>query len=325
MKAIECTKYGNKNNLSIVEKEIPLPKDDELLIKVHFSSVTTGDWRVKSLNVPRGFKLITRLYFGFFAPRQPVLGTEFSGTVVKRGKEVNRFEIGDEVMAMTGAKMGGHSQYLCISENDNVFKVPKGVPLELAAICSFGGVTAYDFLVNRAHVEKNSEVLVIGASGAVGSMAIQIAKAKKAKVYAVCSEINFDLVKKWGAIETVSYRDDEHLKLDKKFDIIFDCFGGLSYLDLKHLLKNKGILVLISGGFFDLISAPVFSLFTNHKILAGPASEEKKDYEDVIELMNSGQIVPLIDQVFSYQSIEEAYQYIGKRNKKGSVALKMLD
>ncbi|MCB9062635.1 MAG: NAD(P)-dependent alcohol dehydrogenase [Halobacteriovoraceae bacterium] len=215
MKALKCKNYSSGNNIEIVDLKIPTPNDNELLIRVHFSSVNTGDWRIKSLNVPRGFRLITRIFFGLFKPKRPILGTEISGVVSEIGNSVEKFKVNDEVIAMTGIKMGGHAQYICVDQNSTVMKKPINLTHEQAAICSFGGLCAYDFLVRRAKLNSDDEIMIIGASGSVGSMAIQIAKFLKSKITAVCSTKNFEYVKNLGASNVYTYKNNEHLKTDQ--------------------------------------------------------------------------------------------------------------
>lgn len=218
-----------------------MPRDNEVLIKTYATTVTSGDWRARSLNVPVGFGLIARLFFGVSKPRQPVLGTEPAGEIESIGKDVSKFKVGDQVFAFGGAGMGCHAEYKCMPEDGTVALKPTNLTYEEAAALSFGGTTALDFF-RRGRLQSGERVLVNGASGGVGTAAVQLAKHFGAHVTGVCSTANVELVRSLGAIHVIDYTKEDFTDSGGTYDIIVDTVGTAPFSRSKDSLKEGGRL-----------------------------------------------------------------------------------
>ncbi len=248
MKAVFCTQYGPPEVLKIQITGIPKPKNDEVLIKIHATAVNSGDVRIRGLAVEGFTKVVMRLVFGFRRPRHPILGFVLSGVVEKVGKDVKEWNPGDEVYAMTGMKFGAYAEYIVLKTNAVMAFKPKNATFEQAAAILFGGHTAIYFL-QKAKIDENpnQKLLIYGASGSVGTTAIQIAKYHKAYITAVCSEKGMDLVKSLGANETIDYTKENFVANGKKYNIIFDAVGKLKKKDCVSSLSKNGKFVTVGG------------------------------------------------------------------------------
>lgn len=326
MKAAICKKYNSLTDIQVQEVPRPVVKDNDVLIKVYATSVTTGDWRIQSLNTPKGFSFLTRLFFGITRPRKQILGTELSGKIEVIGKSVTKFKVGDEVIATSGLSLGCHAQYVCMPETGAIVLKPKQMNFLEAATLPFGAVTALDFLTdeNKGNLKKGEHVLVIGASGSVGLAAVQIAKSRGARVSAVCSARNKDFVIALGADEVIDYTTQDYTKSTEAYDVIFDAFGNASYSSCKYALRQKGRLLLISASLPDLLLAPIHSLSGRHKVVGGPCREDAEILNSVIQMAERGELKAVVDKCFSIDDIAQAYDYVGKRHKKGNVAISVL-
>jgi NADPH:quinone reductase-like Zn-dependent oxidoreductase len=304
MKAVICTKYGPPEVLQIQDVSKPIPKDSEILVKIVATAVNSGDVRVRALDVKGFMKTVMRLVLGFSKPRKPILGTVFSGRVEQVGKNVSKFKIADEVFGITGFKFGTYAEYIAVSEKSVVVKKPFNATFEEAAAICFGGQTAYYFL-EKAKISKkaNLKVLVYGATGAVGTAAIQIAKYHNAEVTAVCSEQGKELVKELGADKIILYDKEDYTKTAEKFDIIFDAVGKITKRQSGHLLNKGGIFKSVEG--FDM------------------ASEEIKQLEFLRKLFEKGKYKATIDRIYSIDEIVVAHRYVDTGRKKGNVVIKI--
>ena len=320
MKAITYYKYGGPEVLQVEELPKPIPKDDEILIKTHATTVTSGDWRVRSLSMPPGLRLIARLMFGITQPRQPILGSELAGEVVEIGKSVEKFKVGERVVVFTGAHLGCSVEFKCIHEDGNIVLVPEPMTYSEAVALPFGGTTALDFF-RKGELEKGDDVLVNGASGCVGSIAVQLARYCGARVTGVCSRTNVELVKSLGAHEVIDYQQTDFTESDQKYDIIMDTAATASFNRCKSSLEDNGRLLVVNGGLFDLLRGPVVALTSNKKLIAGPAAEKLDDLMELFRLAGSGEIRPVIDQVFPLGSIVEAHRRVDSGRKRGSVVV----
>lgn len=325
MKAVYCNGYGRDEALEFKELERQELSENEVEVDIRYSSVTTGDWRIKSLEIPFGFKFITRLFFGFNKPKQPVFGTEYSGFVSRVGRSVEEFSVGDRVMGMTGMKMGAHCEFINIHKDDAIFTISENLSLKEAATISFGFVTAYDFLVNRANIQEGDRVLINGASGCVGSALVQLAYLYGAEVTAVCSEENFELVKSLGATNCIDYNKNNIVHCGETFDIIADTVGIIHYKDVKKILSKRGKLLLISGSLVDILTIPLYNTFSSQKVFSGPASEDKSILRKVLSLATQKKITSVVGEEVALKDIDEAYRIIEKRHKRGSLALRVKD
>jgi len=320
MKAIVYTKYGPPNVLQLKEVAKPTPKDNEVLIKTHATTVTSGDWRVRSLDVPVGFGVISRLVFGVFRPRQPILGTELAGEVVSVGKDVGKFKVGDQVFAFSGAGMGCHAEYKCMPEDGAVALKPANLTYDEAAAISFGGTTALDFF-RRGKLQSGERVLVNGASGGVGTAAVQLAKHFGADVTGVCSTANVELVRSLGANHVIDYTKEDFTENGETYDVIVDTVGTAPFSRSKDSLKERGRLLLVLGGLPDILQIPWVSMTSRKKVIAGPAAERAEDLRFLAKLAEAGEFKPVIDRRYPFEQIAEAHSYVDTGRKKGNVII----
>ena len=320
MKAIVYTKYGPPDVLQLKEVAKPTPKDNEVLIKIHATTVTSGDWRARSLDVPFGFGLISRLVFGISGPRQPILGTELAGEVESVGKNVSKFKVGDQVFAFSGARMGCHAEYKCMPEDGAVALKPAKLTYDEAAAISFGGTTVLDFF-RRGNLQSGEKVLVNGASGGVGTAAVQIAKYFGAEVTGVCSTANIELVRSLGANHVIDYTKEDFTKNGEAYDVIVDTAGTAPFSRSKVSLKERGRLLLVLGRLPDMLQIPWVSMTSSKKIIAGPAAEHAEDLHFLAKLAEMGEFKPVIDRRYPFEQIAEAHSYVDTGRKKGNVVI----
>jgi len=304
MKAAICTSYGPPEVLKIMDVERPVPKDDEVLVQIMSASVNSGDARIRGLRAPGILPLVMRILFGFTKPRNPVLGLMFSGIVEEIGKKVTAFKPGDSVFGSTGSKMGAHAEYALVREDGVVTKKPEKATYEEAAALVFGGMTA-TFFLRKAGIEsmQHPKVLIYGATGSVGTAAVEIAKHYGAHVTSVCSERGVDLAKSLGSDEIVLYTQQDFRQLDAQFDIVFDAVGKTRKKDASRILKSKGKYLTVGG--MDV------------------AKERREQVEFLRELFDKGKIHANIDKIYPLEEIVEAHRYVDSERKKGNVVLTM--
>ena len=320
MKAIVYESYGPPEVLQLKEVEKPTPKDNEVLIKTHATTVTSGDWRVRSLNVPAGFGFIMRLVFGISRPKQPILGTELAGVVESVGKDVSKFKVGDQVFAFSDAAMGCHAEYKCMPEDGAVALKPANLTYDEAAALSFGGTTALDFF-RRGKLQSGEKVLVNGASGGVGTAAVQLARHFGADVTGVCSTANVELVRSLGASHVIDYTKEDFTQNGETYDVIVDTVGTAPFSRSKASLKEGGRLLLVLGGLPDMLQIPWVSLTSSKKVIAGPATGRAEDLRFLAELAEAGEFKPVIDRRYPFEQIAEAHRYVDTGRKKGNVVI----
>jgi len=320
MKAIVYERYGGPDVLQLKEVAKPAPKDNEVLIKIHATTVTSGDWRVRSLDVPAGFGLLSRLFLGISRPRQPILGTELAGVIESVGKDVTKFKVGDQVFAFSGAGMGCHAEYKCMSQDGPIALKPANLTYDEAAALSFGGTTALNFF-KRGKLQRGETVLVNGASGGVGTAAVQLAKHFGAIVTGVCSSANVELVKSLGATHVIDYTKKDFTKNGENYDIIVDTVGTAPFSRSKGSLKDGGRLLLVLGTLSDLLQIPWVSMTSNKKVIGGPAAERAEDLRFLAELAEGGEFKPVIDRRYPLEQIAEAHRHVDTGRKKGNVII----
>lgn len=316
MKAIAWTKYGAPEVLELKEFERPSPKNDEVLIKIHATSVTAGDCRLRAFKVPTGFWLLTRLAFGLTKPRMPIPGMDISGEIESVGKDVKLFEKGDKVYGTTGMRLGANAEYTCLSENSALVKKPNNISYEQAAAVLFGGLTAIHFLRDKAHIQRSQKVLVNGASGAVGTASVQLAKYFGAEVTGVCSASNIELIQSLGAKEIIDYTKSDFTRNNKEYDVILDTVGNLSLQQCKRSLTKQGKLILINTG----LLTNLLSIVKNN-VICGVAGESKEGLNFLRERIESGDIEAVIDRVYPLEKTAEAHRYVDMGHKKGNVVI----
>ncbi|HEU4521425.1 MAG TPA: NAD(P)-dependent alcohol dehydrogenase [Thermoanaerobaculia bacterium] len=320
MKAIVYETYGSPAVLQLKELPKPEPKDNEVLIRTRATTVTAGDWRVRSLEVPKGFRLLSRLALGIFRPRQKILGSELAGTIESVGRSVTRFKVGDAVFAFPGLKMGSYVEYKCMPEDGPLAAKPENLTFDEAAAISFGGTTALDFL-RRGKLKRGEKVLVNGASGAVGTAAVQLARHFGAEVTAVCSAGNADLVKSIGANRVIDYAKEDFTENGETYDVIVDTAGTAPFSRCRKSLNDGGRLLLVLGGLADMLKAPWVSMTGNKRIVAGTAAGRAEDLRYLADLARSGEFKPVIDRRYPFERMAEAHAYVDTGRKRGNVVV----
>ncbi|MFQ6388438.1 NAD(P)-dependent alcohol dehydrogenase [Priestia aryabhattai] len=300
MKAMVCTKYGKPDVLQLQEVEKPIPKENEILIKIHATTVTSGDCRVRSFNSPLLLWLPMRIVLGLRKPRKSILGVELAGEVEEVGRNVTRFKKGDQLFAMTGMKFGGYAEYICLPEKGTIAVKPENVTHEEAASISFGGTTALHFF-RKGNIQAGQKVIIYGASGAVGTAAVQLASYYGAEVTGVCSAKNSELVKSLGADRVIDYQHENFIEKEDRYDLIFDAVGKITKNQCKEALALNGRFVSVEG--------------------QGIAKVQTKDLLLLKKLMEEGQIKSVIDRCYSLEQIPEAHEYVETGRKIGNVAV----
>lgn len=304
MKAAIYTKYGSPDVLKLVDIKKPTPEANEILVKIRATTVTSGDVRLRSSNFPLLAWLPVRIMFGLFKPKKEILGHEFAGVVEAIGKDVTKYKVGDEIFGTpTLLKTGSYTEYICIPQNrkKGVLSLkPQNLSFEEAAALPVGGMTAL-FLLNKAKLKEGQQVLIYGASGSVGSYAVQIARAQGPNVVAVCSSSNFDLVKSLGADRAIDYKKEDYSRLEEKFDIVFDAVGKTSKSTAKKVLKKGGHFVTV-------------------KALTNPTQKHLNKLKDLAERQK---IKPYIDKYFPLSQIVEAHKYVEQGRKRGNVVIEV--
>lgn len=321
MKAIVYTHYGPPNVVSVAEVPKPSPGEHEVLIRIHATTVTTGDWRARSLHLSAGFGLFGRLFFGVFGPRKPILGTELSGEVEAIGGAVTRFEVGDQVFAFTGADYGCHAEYRTMAEDGLIARKPKNWSFEEAATLSFGGMNALGFLRDKAGIERGDHVLIVGASGGVGTAAVQIAKHFGAEVTGVCSTANLELVRSIGADKVIDYTREDFADGRATYDIIVDTTATASLARSESALKQGGRLVAVQGSFAQALGMDRPSKASGKKVIAGIATMKVADMQLLALLAEAGELKPVIDRSYPLEKAADAHAYVDTGRKRGSVVL----
>lgn len=323
MKAYVYRQYGGPEVLRLEDVPTPTPGPGEVLVKILATTVNSADWRVRSLEVPKGFRLMARLALGITRPRQPILGTELSGIVHAVGPGVTRFRPGDAVFAFPGVKLGSHAQYRVVAENGPIAPKPDNLSFEEAATLCFGGSTALHFL-RRAGVKAGESLLVIGASGAVGTALVQIGRHMGLQVTGVASAPNHPLVASLGATRMIDYGRENPLAGPETYDVIADCVGDTRFVDCADRLKPGGRLIPIVGSAADMLSAMTLGRRADGKrVLAGPAEEKPEYVHELAKLAASGALKPVIDHVYDFSEMVEAHRRVDSHRKRGSVVVRV--
>ena len=307
MKAVICTKYGPPEVLQIKEVEKPFPKPNEVLVKILATTVHIGDTKIRRFEPGLGpvkdffFKPIMRVIVGFTGPRKKILGMELSGEIEAIGKDVTLFKVGDPVFASTEFRFGAYAQYCCIPEKGILAIKPTNMTHEEAAPVSNGGVTALIHL-RKANIRKDQKVLIYGASGSVGTYAIQIAKNYGAEVTAVCSTSNLELVKSLGADKVIDYTKVDFTQSGQTYDVIYDAVGKIESSKRKKALTKSG-------------------LYLNVLTMSGNIKLKIEDLYSLKELCEAGKLRTVIDRIYPMKEIVEAHRYVDKGHKKGNVVI----
>jgi NADPH2:quinone reductase len=323
MKAIVYTEYGPADVLHLQEVEKPAPKDNEVLIKVHATSVNAGDCNARGfVFVPPGFGFLPRLMFGLRKPKQTILGTELSGEIVEVGKDVRQFQKGDLIFGNAREKSGAYAEYVCLAENADLVMKPANLTFEEAASIPFGASTALYFLRDMAKLQPGQKVLIIGASGCTGVYAVQLAKYYGAEVTGVCSTANLKLVKSLGADRVIDYTREDLTQNGEAYDVIFDMVSGnASFARYKGSLKPNGLYLAGAGGLESFAQMAWTALTGGKKVVAGMAPDRREDLVFLKGLLETGKLKPVIDRRYPLERTAEAHRYADTGRKKGSVVI----
>ncbi len=319
MKAVTYDRYGGPEVLSLVELEKPVPDDNEVLVRIYATSVSAGDWRARSLEMPPGFALIGRLVFGVFGPRKRVLGQELSGVVEAIGRQVTKFAVGDQVIAYPD--FGCYAEYITIPEDGAIALKPFNLNFEEAAAIGFGGCTALDFLKEMGNIQSGEKVLVVGASGSTGSAAVQLAKYFGAHVTGVTSTGNLELVSSIGADEVIDYKREDFSRNGKTYDIIVDTVGTAPWSVSRNCLTKTGRLLVIAGSLKDMVQASFVSKAGGKKLISGVSTGKAESLRFLVKLVEAGDFKPIIDRVYPLEKIVEAHAYVDTGRKRGNVVI----
>ena len=321
MRAITYHRYGGPDVVSLTEVPKPRPRDNEVLVRIYATTVTAGDWRARSLNLPGGFGFLGRPVFGFFGPRQPILGTEFAGIVESAGAAVTRFRVGDEVFGFTGAKYGCHAEYRTMTEDGLLTLKPARLSFAEAASLSFGATIALNLLRDHARVQPGERVLVVGASGGVGTAAVQIARYFGAHVTGVTSTGNVALVRSIGAAHVIDYKREDFAAGDSTWDVILDTTGTTSFARCERVLNPGGRLVIVQGTLADAMGLTKAPKASGKSVIATLPTITAADIAFLGELAASGALRPVIDRSYPLERAAEAHAYVDTGRKRGSVVL----
>jgi NADPH:quinone reductase-like Zn-dependent oxidoreductase len=317
MKAIVYIAYGPPEVLQLKDVDKPKPNDKEILIKIRATAVNSGDWRLRKAD-PFG----VRLFFGLMKPKIHILGGVLSGEVEKAGKGVTLFKVGDHVFGSTDMHFGAYAEYKCLPESGALALKPAKMTHIEAAVIPFGGATAL-FFCKKANISAGQKVLINGASGAVGSAAIQLAKYFGAYVTGVCSTTNIDLVSSLGADKVIDYTKEDCTQNGETYDVIFDTVRKLSFSNCLKSLSKKGVLILSAAGVSDMIRGLWVSKISEKKVMTGVISQTAADISFLKELIETGKMRAVIDRTYSLEQIAEAHAYVEKGHKKGNVAIEL--
>ena len=322
MRAVIVEKYGNPEVLQIQKIEKPLPKSNEVLIKIKATSITAASGFMRE-----GKPYLGRLFLGLTRPKVKTPGTDLSGIIEAIGSDVKNFNVGEEVIAETGINCGTYAEYICLSFDELIVKKPNNVSHEEATGIIDGACTALAFLSEQVKIKKGQKILINGASGSIGTAAIQLAKQFGAEVTGICSAKNKALVKDIGADKVLDYKKRELQKSYELFDVIFDTVGKLSYSNAKKNLKPNGVYLTPVMDFSTLLSLLFVSPFSKKKLkfcATGMRKQElrMKDLIQVKDLIKEEKISPVMDRVYPFEQIQEAHSYVDTGRKRGNVVVR---
>jgi NADPH:quinone reductase-like Zn-dependent oxidoreductase len=330
MKAIVCTEYGGPQVLQLHEIEKPVAKNNEILIRIHAASVNFGDRMARNFkaitprqfNMPFLFWLMTKISFGLRQPKITVLGSEFAGEIEAAGRDVKRFKPGDQVFGYPGLSFGAYAEYLCLPEDGVLAIKPANMTYEEAAVAPYGAIMALN-LLRRVNIQPGQKVLVNGASGGIGSAALQLAKYFGAEVTGVCAAPRVEFVKSLGADKVIDYTKEDFTQNGETYDLIFDILGKSSFSHCKRSLKPNGILLFASFKLKQLLQMFWTSMSGGRKVICALAPGAVEDLNSIKELIEAGRIKSVIDRCYPMEQAAEAHRYVGEGHKKGNVVIRM--
>ena len=315
MKAVVYSNYGTPEVLSLAQVAKPEPKDNEVRIRIHATTVTSGDVRLRKAD-----PFVMRFIFGLFKPKSPILGHEVGGVVEALGKKVTRFHIGDRVFGSTGMRSGTYAEYICLDEDAALAHTPDHVPHGEAATLTTGALTALHF-INSANLQRGEHILIHGASGSIGTAAVQLAKAMGARVSAVCSTTNVELVRSLGADHVIDYKKDDFTKSGHSYDVIFSTVGRTSFAECKVLFNENGRYITSEGAASDYWNVLRSKMLGGPKVIAGVTSDAEEGIAHIRTMIEEGKLKAVIDRHYPLKAIVEAHRYVDQGHKRGNVVI----
>jgi NADPH:quinone reductase-like Zn-dependent oxidoreductase len=328
MKAIVYTQYGSPDVLQLKEVAKPAPKDNEALVRVHATPVNFGDILARNFNkvslrrftMPGPLWLPVRLYFGVRRPRKNILGSEFAGEIEAVGQAVTRFKAGDAVFGYRGPSLGANAEYLCMPEDGLIAPKPANMSYEEAAAVPYGALTALN-LLKKVKLQPGPKVLINGASGAIGSYALQLARHHGAEVTGVCGTPRLELVKSLGADKVIDYTKEDFTQSGETYDLIFDILGKSSFSRCQRSLKPGGRLLYASFGMLPLLQMLWTSMIGGKKVVCALSAESREDLMVIKELVEAGKLKSIIDRCYPLEQTAEAHRYVEAGQKTGHVVI----
>ena len=315
MKASVYTQYGTPEVVHIQEVAKPIPGDKEIVVKVNATSMTAGDWRMRA-----GEPFAIKLYNGLRKPKRTILGHEFSGVVESVGQNVTRFKKGDRIFGGTGDRAGAHAQYVVVPEDGPLGLKPENMPDADAAALPVGATTALFFL-RKANIQQGQKVLIYGASGSVGTFAVQITKYFGANVTAVCSTTNIALVQSLGASQVIDYTQEDFSQRSEKYDVVFDAVGKSSFSQGKKALKPKGVYATVAVDISLLVQSFLTSLTGTYKLITGVAKLTAERLHFLVKLFDKQALKVVIDHTYTFADIQTAHRHAQSGRKKGNIVI----
>ena len=316
MKAAVYNRYGAPEVVHLADVATPVPKDNEVLVRIHATTICAADWRLRKAD-----PFLVRIFNGLWRPRRHILGAEFAGAIESVGKNVTRFRAGDEVFGSTGFKFGAHAEYICLPEDGALETKPRNMTHEEAAAVMFGAGSALSFL-RRARIQAGQHVLIYGASGSVGTFDVQLAKYFGAHVTGVCSTANVALVKSLGADAVVDYTREDFSSAGRVYDMVFDTVGKSGFSRSRKSIKRGGVYVLVGGSLLPWALGSLWIAITRSaRVVTGVASLRDGDMVFFKELIERGQMRTVIDRRYPLEQIAEAHRYAEAGHKKGHVVI----
>jgi NADPH:quinone reductase-like Zn-dependent oxidoreductase len=322
MRAAVYRRFGAPEVVRIEEVPKPAPEPGEVLVKVHASTVSAADHRARGRTAPKGLGMLVALALGLFRPRKRVLGMDVAGVVEAVGANVTLFAPGDEVIAMLGGRFGGHAEYVCVPQDGAITAKPRNMTVEEAVTLVFGGITAHAFL-SRAAIAPGDTVLVNGASGAVGTAAVQLARQMGAHVTGVCSGTNRELVTTLGADRVIDHTKEDFLAEGRSYDVIMDCVGNAPFERAGACIKPGGALLLVISNLRGILLAARHTKRNGKLVTAGNVDYTAEALAFLVHLAESGRFRAVTDRTYDLADIVEAHRFVDTGRKKGNVVLRV--
>jgi NADPH:quinone reductase-like Zn-dependent oxidoreductase len=321
MQAIISTKYGGPEVFQLQTVDKPIPKENEVLVKIHASSITTAETMMRT-----GYPLIGRLFMGLTKPNNPISGTGFAGVIESVGKNVSLFNIGDKVFGESIDTFGTYAEYVCVNEEGIIAPKPENTPFEEAAVVGDGLITSLNYLTELANIQSGQSILINGASGSLGTAAVQLAKHFGAEVTGVCSGKNINMVKSLGADQVIDYTKTDFTKNGQTYDVIYDTVGKIAFSKCKNSLTKNGIYMSPALSMSDLFQVIKTSIIGSKKVKfsatgALPKTKIKTFLQEIRVLLKAGKLQSIIDKRYSLEEVADAHRYIDKGHKKGNVVI----